>query len=81
MGAGIGAAVSLGALLGTDGNHVLPGVIAGHAALITVGFFLAAWCHWFDKRVRGAKSSAKDAVIAELQELDERAPTTVEDRD
>jgi hypothetical protein len=77
LGTGIAAGLSLGALVGVSGNHVKVGVIAGHCTLIVCGFFLAAFCGWIDRKNRQSRLGQKHDLCAELDELDERAPTTV----
>lgn len=81
LGIGISATVSLAALLGVPANTVVPGVIAGHGALIGGGFFLAWFCHRFARKQTDARESAADDVLVELQELDLRAPSAVDDQE
>lgn len=77
LGVGIAALLSLGALLGIKDQSVAPSVIAGNAVFIIVGFFLAVYCWWFDHQAHKNQASAEADFMAELDELDNRAPTTV----
>jgi cbb3-type cytochrome oxidase subunit 3 len=81
LGVGLTAGLSLGAFYGTESDDkVETWVLAGHWVALVVGLFLATWCWWFDRRGREGRRDAKDDVCAELDELDDRAPTTIEDQ-
>ena len=77
LGVGVSAALSLAALLGTDGNDVVPGVIAAHGSAVVIGFFLAAFLFWIARQTKGAREKERDDCLAELDELDSRAPSKV----
>lgn len=79
LGIGIAALLSLGALLGVKDQEVATSVIAGNAVFIIVGFFLAAYLWWFGRKNRKDQRSAEADFMQELDELDQRAPTTIGD--
>lgn len=77
LGIGFSASLSLGALLGVKDQTVAVSIIAGHVALIFVGFFLAIYLGLTSRRARGLRGTAEDEFLAELDQLDERAPSTL----
>jgi hypothetical protein len=76
LGIGIEAMLSLGALTGVKHQTVAAGVVSGNIALTFIGLFLAGYLLWFDHHV-SKRSTAGADFLAELDELDRRAPTTV----
>jgi hypothetical protein len=79
LGIGIAALLSLGALVGVKDQTVSTVVIAGNVIFIIVGFFLAGFLFYFDHKSDKAQETAESDFMAELDELDERAPTTIPD--
>lgn len=79
LGIGVSASLSLGALLGVKDQTVAPSVIAGHVAFIFVGFFLAIYLGLTSRRARGLQGTAEDEFLAELDQLDQRSPSTLAD--
>lgn len=77
LGIGIAALLSLGALLGVQHQEVATSVIAGNIIFVIVGFFLACYLWWFDRQANKERDSAETDFMSELDELDQRAPTTV----
>ena len=76
---GVGAAATV-SLLGTEavkGNNVRTWVVEAQVGLIIVGFFLAAFCGWFAHKQSEAKGSAVTELHAEIDDLDNRAPTKI----
>jgi len=76
LGIGVGALLSLGGLVGVKRQAVATGVVAGDVALAFIGLFLAGYLLWFDRHA-GRQSTTETDLVAELDELDRRAPTTV----
>jgi DNA-binding transcriptional ArsR family regulator len=76
LGIGVGALLSLGGLVGVKHQAVATGVVAGDVALAFIGLFLAGYLLWFDRHA-DRQSTTETDLVAELDELDRRAPTTV----
>jgi hypothetical protein len=74
LGLGIAATFSLGALLGVKGQHIKQPVIWAHVAAIVIGFFLAAFCGWMNRRLRRDGGEQNEAVACEIERLNDRAP-------
>jgi hypothetical protein len=79
LGVGVAATLSLLALVGPRGNHVRTWIVEAHIAAMVVGYFLAWFMSRIARRQRAERTSAHDEVCAEIDELDQRAPTSLSD--
>lgn len=77
LGVGVAATLSLLALVGPKGNHVHTWIVEAHVATMVVGYFLAWFMGRMARKQNKQRVSAHDEVCAEIDELDQRAPTTV----
>ena len=81
LGVAVAAGLSLLALLGVEGNDVRSGVITAHAGAVIVGSFLAAYMGWVGHNNRKRRKTARDDLLTELDELNNRAPTQLIEED
>jgi hypothetical protein len=77
LGVGVAATLSLLALVGPEGNNVRNWVVEAHGAVMFIGYFLAIFMGWTAKKQGGRRKKAHDEVCAEIDDLDQRAPTQV----
>ena len=73
LGLGIAASLSLVALLGVQGQHIKQPVIWAHVAAIVIGYFLAIFCGWLNRRLRKDGADKHETVAREIEELNDRA--------
>ena len=77
FGVAAAAGLSLLALTGVEGNHVRTGILAAHWAALIGGLFLALFCAYFGWRNGERRVTGKQDLCADLDELNERAQTTI----
>jgi hypothetical protein len=77
LGVAMTAGVSLAGLLGVKGNHVKTWVLDAHWIAVSCGTFLTLYCGYYGWRGRKGRKVNRDDLLADLDHLNERAPTTV----
>lgn len=77
LGVGCAATLSLLGIEAVKGNTVHDWVVEANAGFIIVGFFLAAFCGWFAHKQGKSKDAVEKGLHAEIDELNERAPTSL----
>ena len=79
LGVGLAGGLALMALLAPKGNKVESWAVSVMACTTFLGLFLAGFMGWSARKIRRGRTTRQQTVCNEIDELDERAPTTVRD--